>query len=363
MSGLALVAQSLGAEVSGSDRAESSYSQRLRAHGIEPAIGHDAANVPEGAELVVSTAIPESNPELAAARAAGVARAPPGRAAGRGLAAEALDRRVGHPWQDHDQRDGRPRAVGLRPRAGVRDRGRAALGRHQRGVGGGRMDRGGGRRVRPLVPAARPRRGGDHQRGARPPRHLPLAVGAAAGVRAVRRAGRHRDRRSRRPVRGRHRLWDRHGRPERRERCAAAARLHLRGGGPAGGARRARRAQRAQRAGGAGGLPRGGRRAGARRRPRWPATRARAGGSRTGGARPPEPGCSTTTPTTRPRCAPPWRPPARWAPSAWWRAFSRTSIRAPASWRANSAAHWRWPTSWWCATSTPPASGRRTSPA
>ena len=72
MSGLAIVARALGAEVSGSDRAESSYSERLRALGIEPAIGHDAANVPDGAEVVVSTAIPVDNPELAAARDAGL---------------------------------------------------------------------------------------------------------------------------------------------------------------------------------------------------------------------------------------------------------------------------------------------------
>ena len=71
MSGLALVARELGAIVTGSDRSESSYSQRLRARGIEPAIGHDPANLPSGAEVVVSTAIPESNPELAAARTAG----------------------------------------------------------------------------------------------------------------------------------------------------------------------------------------------------------------------------------------------------------------------------------------------------
>jgi UDP-N-acetylmuramate--alanine ligase len=71
MSGLALVAKQLGASVTGSDQAESSYSERLRAAGIEPVIGHDAANLPEGAEVVVSTAIPEDNPELAAARAAG----------------------------------------------------------------------------------------------------------------------------------------------------------------------------------------------------------------------------------------------------------------------------------------------------
>jgi UDP-N-acetylmuramate--alanine ligase len=68
MSGLALVARALGAEVSGSDRSESSYVERLRDAGIQPAIGHDAANVPEGAEIVVSTAIPDDNPELTAAR-------------------------------------------------------------------------------------------------------------------------------------------------------------------------------------------------------------------------------------------------------------------------------------------------------
>src|SRR5918992_254994 len=73
MSGLALVAHSLGARVTGSDRADSPYCERLRSAGIEPVIGHDAANYPPGAELVVSTAIPEDNPELSAARATGAA--------------------------------------------------------------------------------------------------------------------------------------------------------------------------------------------------------------------------------------------------------------------------------------------------
>jgi UDP-N-acetylmuramate--alanine ligase len=71
MSGLALVSKALGARVTGSDRADSPYCERLRAAGLDPAIGHDAANYPPGAELVVSTAIPEDNPELSAARAAG----------------------------------------------------------------------------------------------------------------------------------------------------------------------------------------------------------------------------------------------------------------------------------------------------
>jgi UDP-N-acetylmuramate--alanine ligase len=68
MSGLALVAHELGARVTGSDRAESSYLRRLRTAGLEPRLGHDADAVPEGAEVVVSTAIADDNPELARAR-------------------------------------------------------------------------------------------------------------------------------------------------------------------------------------------------------------------------------------------------------------------------------------------------------
>jgi UDP-N-acetylmuramate--alanine ligase len=71
MSGLALVAHALGALVSGSDQAESSYLARLRAVGIEPVIGHDGVNYPPGAEVVVSTAIGEDNVELSAAQATG----------------------------------------------------------------------------------------------------------------------------------------------------------------------------------------------------------------------------------------------------------------------------------------------------
>lgn len=72
MSGLALVCARLGATVSGSDRSDSSYMERLRAAGLDPAVGHDAANLPEGAEVVVSTAIGEDNPELALARERGI---------------------------------------------------------------------------------------------------------------------------------------------------------------------------------------------------------------------------------------------------------------------------------------------------
>ncbi len=67
MSGLALIAHALGAQVTGSDRADSAYEDRLRAVGIEPVIGHRAENVPPGAEVVYSTAVPAENPERQAA--------------------------------------------------------------------------------------------------------------------------------------------------------------------------------------------------------------------------------------------------------------------------------------------------------
>jgi UDP-N-acetylmuramate--alanine ligase len=69
MSGLALVCRELGASVSGSDRSRSSYLDRVEASGATVSVGHDAANLPDGAEVVVSTAIGDENPELALARA------------------------------------------------------------------------------------------------------------------------------------------------------------------------------------------------------------------------------------------------------------------------------------------------------
>jgi UDP-N-acetylmuramate--alanine ligase len=72
MSGLALVCAELGAKVTGSDRADSSYMERLRDAGLDPISGHDGVNVPEGAEVVVSTAIGDDNPELVLTRERGV---------------------------------------------------------------------------------------------------------------------------------------------------------------------------------------------------------------------------------------------------------------------------------------------------
>ena len=72
LSAYALAARALGATVTGSDRADSPYLVRLREAGIEPVIGHAAENVPDGAELVVSTAVPRDNAEIARARALGL---------------------------------------------------------------------------------------------------------------------------------------------------------------------------------------------------------------------------------------------------------------------------------------------------
>jgi UDP-N-acetylmuramate--alanine ligase len=69
MSGIAEVLANLGYPVQGSDVAASGNVKRLAAKGIKIAVGHDAANVGGAAVVVVSSAIKQDNPELAAARA------------------------------------------------------------------------------------------------------------------------------------------------------------------------------------------------------------------------------------------------------------------------------------------------------
>ena len=73
MSGIARVASDLGMKVSGSDMKASRYTQQLEEAGIPVFIGHDAANVPADCDVVVvSTAIPATNPELVEARERGI---------------------------------------------------------------------------------------------------------------------------------------------------------------------------------------------------------------------------------------------------------------------------------------------------
>ncbi|MGC0315515.1 UDP-N-acetylmuramate--L-alanine ligase [Kitasatospora acidiphila] len=73
MSGLAKILTVRGAKVSGSDAKESETVLALRALGAAVAVGHAAENVPDGASsIVVSSAIRQDNPELAAARERGI---------------------------------------------------------------------------------------------------------------------------------------------------------------------------------------------------------------------------------------------------------------------------------------------------
>ncbi len=72
VSALAMVAYAWGADVSGCDRASSSYSERLARFGITVLRGHDAGHLEAGAEVVVSSAIPKDEPELVAARRRGL---------------------------------------------------------------------------------------------------------------------------------------------------------------------------------------------------------------------------------------------------------------------------------------------------
>jgi UDP-N-acetylmuramate--alanine ligase len=69
MSGIAEVLANQGFAVSGSDLAASSTTLRLSEKGIRVAIGHGAENVVDADAVVVSTAVKEDNPEVAAARA------------------------------------------------------------------------------------------------------------------------------------------------------------------------------------------------------------------------------------------------------------------------------------------------------
>ena len=73
MSGIARVAFDAGMRVSGSDMKSSRYTDDLVEAGIPVFIGHDAKNVDENVDaVVISSAIPETNPELVRARELGI---------------------------------------------------------------------------------------------------------------------------------------------------------------------------------------------------------------------------------------------------------------------------------------------------
>jgi UDP-N-acetylmuramate--alanine ligase len=72
MSPLAEIFRRLGYRVSGSDLAASAVTERLAALGVQVHLGHDAAHIAGAQAVVASTAVKADNPEVLAARAAGV---------------------------------------------------------------------------------------------------------------------------------------------------------------------------------------------------------------------------------------------------------------------------------------------------
>jgi UDP-N-acetylmuramate--alanine ligase len=71
MSGIARVLLGHGRTVSGCDRSEAAVEQ-LRAEGIDARVGHDPAHLHGDMEVIVSSAVDEDEPELAAARRRGL---------------------------------------------------------------------------------------------------------------------------------------------------------------------------------------------------------------------------------------------------------------------------------------------------
>ncbi len=278
MSGYARAASALGASVSGSDGARSTYTDRLPQDGILTAqIGHRAENVPQGDDVVLfySTAVAAENVERVAARERGIPELPRADL----LAELSAMRRTIAVAGTHGKTTTSSMLVHALRGAGL-DPGWLIGG----SVGGelpnsswsGRRVAGGrGRRVGPLDAQPRRRDRGADERRARAPRHIRLARGAARGVRRAARG------RARRPS---------CGIAPSCCRCATgtlvaydATDVTLTPGGSRfqlarerGDARRAGRPQRARRDGCARGGAAGGSRGGAGRLPRWRASRARA---------------------------------------------------------------------------------------
>lgn len=68
MGGIAEVMHHLGFRVTGSDLGSNALTKRLQGLGIDVKLGHDAQHVEDADVVVISTAVPEENPELKRAR-------------------------------------------------------------------------------------------------------------------------------------------------------------------------------------------------------------------------------------------------------------------------------------------------------
>ena len=119
MSGIAEVLSSKGHHVTGSDLKESPYTRRLREAGITVHIGHASDQVGDAERVVISTAIPKTNPELLEARRQIYTHNTPSCGPGLDTGGQPQRRDCRDPRQDDDdQHDGaRLRALGENPTA------------------------------------------------------------------------------------------------------------------------------------------------------------------------------------------------------------------------------------------------------
>ena len=72
LSAIAVVLMDSGYKVSGSDKQSTVITDRLQRSGVRIYIGHKEDNIVGAETVLASSAIPESNPELQAARAKGI---------------------------------------------------------------------------------------------------------------------------------------------------------------------------------------------------------------------------------------------------------------------------------------------------
>ena len=106
LSAIARVLLESGYTVSGSDRTLSPLAQSLREAGVRVDLGHRAENVFGADQVVRSSAIPDENPEVQAALAAGIPVLKRSDFLGQ-LIRPGGDRRRRHPWENHHHRDDR----------------------------------------------------------------------------------------------------------------------------------------------------------------------------------------------------------------------------------------------------------------
>ena len=186
MSGIAEIMHSLGYKVRGSDQADNANVKRLRGMGIPIEIGHRAENLADAGVIVVSSAVKADNPEVVAARAKlmPVVRR-----------AEMLGELMRLKWSiaiggTHGKTTTTSMVAALLDAGGTRSdrrhrRHRQRL-RHQRAARQGRLDGGGGRRIRRHLREAAGHRRRRHQHGPGASRPLRHGRGDEPGLRGFR---------------------------------------------------------------------------------------------------------------------------------------------------------------------------------